>query len=102
MKRLDTYYRWDGGNLILQLKVHAGAKVAAWGKVLGGHILVHVPAAPEKGRATARLLRFLADEFAVPTANVQLIRGAFSPLKVVRIINPGTLNDSTGIPPTAR
>ncbi len=91
MQALNAYYRWDGNTLILQLKVHAGARVAAWGKVLGGRIVVHVPAAPEKGRATARLLKFLANEFDVPALSVQLLGGAFSPQKLVQITNPGRL-----------
>ena len=99
MKASDSYYRWNGGNLTLQLKVHAGAKVAAWGKVLGGHIAVHVPAPPEKGRATARLLRFLADEFAVSQSDVHLLQGAFSPRKVVTIIHPKRLPVAIALPP---
>ncbi len=99
MQALNTYYRWDGNTLILQLKVHAGAKVAAWGKVLGGRIVVHVPAAAEKGRATARLLKFLADEFEVSPSAVHLLCGAFSPQKIVQIIHPGRIPGSLAPPP---
>ena len=102
MKALDNYYRWDGGNLILHLKVHAGARGAAWGKILGGHIAVHVPAPPEKGRATARLLCFLAEEFAVSRSSVQLLHGAFSPLKVVQIVQPRKLPAAIPPPPLPR
>ena len=99
MKALDTYYRWDGNTLILQLKVHAGARGAAWGKVLGGRIVVHVPAAAEKGRATARVLKFLADEFDVSAPGVQLLYGAFSPQKIVKIIRPKRLPAAIALPP---
>lgn len=95
----DSFYRWETGNLILQLKIHARAKSAAWGKVLGSHMVVHVSAAPENGRATAKLLQFLADQFAVPAAQVQVIRGTFSPLKVIKITKPARLPLSVAPPP---
>lgn len=96
---MDDFYRWDRGDLILQIKVRPNARTFAWGKVGGGHVVMHVPAAPENGRATARLLRLLANECAVPLAQVQLIRGEFSPHKIVRIIAPRKIPGSVALPP---
>jgi len=55
------------------------------GKLPDGTWKVKVAAAPEKGKANRALCAFLADHFGVPQSRVQIVSGATSHLKRVRI-----------------
>ncbi len=88
---MKKFYRWDGSNLVLSLQVRARARRFAWRGIRGAVLQVDVPAVPEQGRATDELLRHLAEEFAVRSAAVRLISGAFQSRKVVCIISPTRL-----------
>lgn len=54
-----------------------------------GTLKVRVAAAPEKGKANAELLSFLARHYGVSRNDVSIVTGAASPLKHVRIRLPG-------------
>lgn len=58
-------------------------ELAGW--LADGWLKVRVAAAPEKGRANAALCDFLAQQFDVPVRNVQLVIGASSHHKIVKI-----------------
>ena len=48
-------------------------------------IKIDIAAVPEGGKANAELMRFLAKEFGVPIAHVQMLSGAGSRMKLLRI-----------------
>jgi len=48
-------------------------------------VKITVAAPPEGGKANAELLSFLAKEFQVPKAKVQLVSGQTSRVKLIRI-----------------
>jgi uncharacterized protein YggU (UPF0235/DUF167 family) len=50
-----------------------------------GSLLVAVPLPPERGRATKAALKLLASAFGVPPSRVELVGGATSREKVVKI-----------------
>jgi uncharacterized protein YggU (UPF0235/DUF167 family) len=50
-----------------------------------GSLLVAVPLPPERGRATKAALKLLASTFGVPPSRVELVGGATSREKVVKI-----------------
>lgn len=80
--------RRDGDDLLLMVKGRPGARKNALMTVEGDAIKVAIAAAPERGRATEQMLRFLASEFDVPRAQAVLVSGEFSPMKRVRIERP--------------
>jgi uncharacterized protein (TIGR00251 family) len=73
------------GGIRLRLRVKAGGRGNA---VLGTHagaLKVSVTAAPEKGKANRALIALLAERLDLPTSSIELLSGAGSPDKVVRI-----------------
>jgi uncharacterized protein (TIGR00251 family) len=53
--------------------------------LLGETLKVRVAAPPERGKANAELIRFLAAEFGVPAGAVEIAAGAGAQAKLVRI-----------------
>ena len=90
----------DGDALILTLKVRPSARRDGWRGRLGEALKVDVAAAPEDGRANRQLIVFIAKSFAVPRADVELLSGANSRQKRVRITGawrlPAELGDAAG------
>ncbi len=75
------------GVLTLKLKViPKSPKNELAGRMADGSLKVRVAAAPEKGKANAELCAFLAAEFRVPRKNVEVIAGAASHHKIVKIV----------------
>lgn len=70
----------------LRVKVIAKSpKTEIAGELADGTLKVRVAAAPERGKANAELCSFLARQLGVPGANVEVISGHTSPLKLLRI-----------------
>ncbi len=59
------------------------------GEMAGGTLKVRVKAAPEDGKANEELCRFLARHYGVARHDVEIITGATSPRKRVRVRTPG-------------
>ncbi len=74
------------GRITLRIKViPKSAMNAIVGFLDEDTLKVRVAAVPEKGKANAELLKFLANEFEVGKENVEIISGAGDVLKLVRI-----------------
>ena len=84
--------RREGDSVFLNLWVKPNAHRDAWGEhQVGPHgpaLRVSVACAPEKGKATQQVLRFVAKEFGVTLQQVALLSGASTPYKRVRIDQP--------------
>lgn len=96
---MEAHWRWDGATLLLELQGKPGARRDAFGRVMGGRLQVQIAAAPEDGKATARLLAFLAEQFDVPRRAVVLRYGLASPKKGVAIEAPQRLPPEAGVSP---
>jgi len=71
----------------LRIKVIPGApKTEIKGEMADGTLKITVAAAPEKGKANAALIKFLAEEYGVPKSAVIIISGAGVRLKLIKII----------------
>lgn len=92
-----SHYRWQGADLWLELQGKPGARRDAFGRVTGGRLQVQIAAAPEDGKATARLIAFLAEAFDVPRAAVVLRYGLASPKKGVTVHGPRRVPPEAGI-----
>ncbi|MDP3394097.1 DUF167 family protein [Sediminibacterium sp.] len=87
----EPFYSWDNDVLNLNVLVSAGARTNLWGKVKGNQIKISIMTAPEKGKATAFLIDFLAKSFNVSKKSVELVAGEFIPHKQFRIHQPKQL-----------
>ena len=77
--------RQEEGVWLLNVKAKPNARTDRIKGISGGLLQVEVAAAPEDGKATEQLLRFLAKSFGVPRRDVDLISGAHARWKRVRI-----------------
>ena len=46
---------------------------------------IRIKSAPEKGKANAELIKFLAKEFTTPKENIEIISGKTDRIKLIRI-----------------
>ncbi len=88
---MNGYCQWQGGDLILALKVQPRASRDAWGEVLGDRRKVRITAPPVDGKANAHLCHWLAKEFGVTQAGVRLLSGETGRDKRVLILAPARL-----------
>ncbi|MCB1995682.1 MAG: DUF167 domain-containing protein [Burkholderiaceae bacterium] len=93
----DPHYRWQGPDLWLELQGKPGARRDAFGRVMGGRLQVQIAAVAEDGKATARLIAFLAEAFGVPRSAVLLRYGQASPKKGVIVHAPRRLPAEAGV-----
>jgi uncharacterized protein (TIGR00251 family) len=87
----DTFYAWDGEVLVVNILGKPAAVRDAIGKVHGTQLKVSVTAAPEAGRATDHMLRFLAPLFGVRVADIEVVFGRENVNKQLRIHSPKLL-----------
>ena len=77
--------RREGSAWLLNVKARPGARTDRIRGVSGGMLHLDVAAAPEDGRATERMLGFLAKAFGVARRDVELVSGAHARWKRVRV-----------------
>lgn len=88
---LDSFFAWDGDTLVLNILGTPSAKQDAIGKVKGTQLKVSVTEAPRAGRATDHMVRFLAQEFGVAVADIEVVFGRMNVNKQLRIKAPKRL-----------
>lgn len=86
-----SWYRWDGDDLLLQVRVQPRASCDELGEALGDQLKIRITAPPVDGKANDHLIRFLAKTFGVPKGQVHLESGASSRNKQLRIEAPRIL-----------
>lgn len=91
-----TGAHWEGGDLLLWLKVKPRAARERLAQGEDGHWQAAITAPPVEGAANLRLAAFLAAEFGVAKSRVSIESGAQSRHKRVRIRQPARL--PAGIP----
>jgi uncharacterized protein (TIGR00251 family) len=82
---MAVWYRSEEGNITLTLHIQPGAKRSEVVGLHGDALKVRLAAPPIEGRANEALLRFVADSFEVPLRQVELLRGAQSRHKMVKV-----------------
>lgn len=95
-----AWYRWEGEALHLYVSVRPRAAKDAVVGVQGERLKLCLRSPPVDGQANAQLLRFLAEAFGVPRAQVSLLSGQRSREKHCRILRPGQPSDA--LPPALR
>jgi uncharacterized protein (TIGR00251 family) len=84
-------HSWDGDTLILSVRVQPRASRDEIGEVQAGRLKVRITAPPVDGKANTHLIRFLAEEFGVSRARVELISGETGREKRLRIHSPARI-----------
>ena len=90
-RELNSFYAWDGDVLILNVLGTPNAKRDAIGKPFGNQLKISVREAPQGGRATDYMVRFLSGEFGVAIKDIEVVKGRFNVNKQLRIKNPQKL-----------
>lgn len=86
-----SFYRWEEDTLVLNILGRPRAKKTVIGKVIGKQLEIFVAEMPVRGRATAHLVRFLAEEFQVPESAITVVFGVYNVNKQLRIVAPKRL-----------
>jgi uncharacterized protein (TIGR00251 family) len=81
-------YRWDGADLILQVRARPRAGRDEWAGLREGRFEVRIAAPPVDGQANAHLREFLAALFGVAKSQVTLLAGETHRDKRWRITAP--------------
>ncbi len=87
-KMLEDYKKelLDKGTITLKVKVHAGAHETRIKSILSdGTIKFDIAKAPEQGKANEALFKLLSEEFKIPANNIEIMAGAFSSDKIIRL-----------------
>jgi uncharacterized protein (TIGR00251 family) len=90
-KNMKSFYLWDGNILVLNVLGTPSAKQDVIGKVKGNQLKISVTAEPVAGRATDHMVRFLAKEFDVTVADIEVVFGRMNINKQLRINTPKQL-----------
>lgn len=92
-----SWFRWEGEELILRLRVQPKASRDAFAGPYGeGEYKVTLTAPPIDGKANDHLLKFIAKAFGLPRSRVVLESGANSRSKRLRLKSPTRLPISLG------
>lgn len=87
----DSFFAWDGDVLVLNVLGKPSAAKDAIGKPKGTQLKISVTAAPVAGKATDHMLRFLAPQFGVAVADIEVVFGRENVNKQLRIKAPKKL-----------
>lgn len=87
----ESFFAWDGDVLVLNILGKPSAGRDAIGKPKGTQLKVSVTAAPQAGKATNHMLRFLAPLFGVAVADIEVVFGQENVNKQLRIKAPTKL-----------
>jgi len=82
---MAEWYRREKDCVTLTLHIQPGAKRSEVAGLHGEALKIRLAAPPIDGRANEALLRFVADSFDVPLRQVELLRGAQSRHKMVKV-----------------
>jgi len=78
----------EKSEVYLRIKVHPGAsKSEIKGVMADETVKISISAPPEKGKANAELINFLAKEFGVNKSGVKILSGASDKVKLVKIVS---------------
>ena len=86
-----SWFRWDGADLVLNLRVQPRAGGDGFAGPVGDAMKVRITAPPVDGKANAHLVAFLGRLFGVGGRGVVIEQGVTGRNKRVRILGPKRL-----------
>jgi uncharacterized protein len=84
----NSYYRWQGESLLLDLYIQPRASKDAIIGEYGDRLKIALMAPPVDGKANKYLIKFLANHFNVSQKQVKITRGESGRRKTVAILGP--------------
>lgn len=87
----ESFFAWDGDTLVVNILGKPSASKDAIGKPKGTQLKVSVTAKPKDGKATDYMVRFLAPQFGVAVADIEVVFGQENVNKQLRIKAPRKL-----------
>lgn len=91
MKNEDSFYRWEDDILILNVLGTPSSKRDVIGKIKANQLKISVKAAPDNGKATTYMIKFLAKTFGVKRSAIELVYGRTNINKQFKIKAPTKL-----------
>ena len=91
MTAKQSFFYWEDETLVLNVLGSPRSKRDAIGKPKGHQLRISVTEVPRAGRATDHMVRFLAGEFGVATADIEVVFGRMNVNKQLRIHSPARL-----------
>ncbi len=88
---MADFYRWDGNDLMLEVRVQPKASREKLGNVADGHLKVFLTAPPADGKANKALCKFLGKLFRTPPSSIEIVSGQTSRNKRLKIPSPRAL-----------
>lgn len=83
-----SYLQWQDDSLYLCCHLQPKAKKDEFTGLHGDSLKVRITAPPVDGKANAHLIKFLAKHFGVAKSDIEIVSGALSREKRLRIRNP--------------
>ena len=87
----NSFFAWDGDTLVVNILGKPSASKDAIGKPKGTQLKISVIAKPKDGKATDYMVRFLAPQFGVTVADIEVVFGQENVNKQLRIKAPKKL-----------
>lgn len=87
----NQFFEWQGDVLVLNVLGTPSAKQDKILKPKGTQLKVSIKKAPEDGKATDYMVKFLANEFGVSANDIEVVYGMTSINKQLRIKSPAKL-----------
>jgi uncharacterized protein (TIGR00251 family) len=87
----NSFFSWDGDTLVVNILGKPASGKDAIGKPKGNQLKVSVTAAPQNGKATDHMVRFLAPLFGVAARDITVVFGQENVNKQLRIQAPKKL-----------
>ncbi|MBD2857394.1 YggU family protein [Spongiibacter sp. KMU-158] len=94
---MSPYYRWQGEELQLFVHCQPGASKEEFAGQHGDRLKIRLRAAATEGQANKALISFLAKQFKVGKAEIELSSGAQSRQKTLKIKQPNRLPEELEI-----
>lgn len=92
-----SHFRWDGEDLLLEIRVQPRASRDEIVGLHGGQLKVRITAPPVDGKANSHLQRYIAKAFGVAPSAVVLVGGETGREKRFRIHRPREIPAVTGV-----
>ena len=89
-----TWFSWKGEDLVLQLQILPRSSKDSFGEIHNNRLKLRLTAPPVDGKANQHLITFLAKQFGVPKASVQITSGENSRHKSVLLQHPARLPEN--------
>ncbi len=93
------WYKWEGDTLYLFIKVQPKSSRDEFCPPLNDHLKIKITAPPIDGKANSHLIKFLSKSFGTSKSSIEIISGATSKIKRIKISNPKKF--PINIPPTS-